>query len=178
MLSPDVPLLIHKHLPNVKLVACLRNPAERAYSDYRYNIQEKGRFSLYKDFEEVLKNDKDFVKRGFYFKQLKEYFELFPRENILILFYEDLKRDPIEFIHDIYKFLGLKDTKFIPPLANRKLSITGSYIIKYKFPLINSLTYWLNMRIEKESKLKRIIDKIGIEGYLVKLKENNRTKII
>jgi hypothetical protein len=178
MLSPQVPILIHKHFPNVKIIACLRNPAERAYSDYRYNIQENGRFTLYKDFEDVLKNDKDFVKRGFYFKQLKEYFELFPRGNILILFYEDLKRDPVEFIHGIYKFLDLKDTQVIPPLSNRKLSITGSYIIKYKFPLINLLIYWLNMRIENESKLKKIIDKIGIERYLVKLKEYNRTKII
>ena len=178
MLSPQVPKLIHKHLPNVKIIVCLRNPAESAYSDYRYNIQENGRFTLYKDFEDVLKNDKDFVNRGFYFKQLKEYFELFPQENILILFYKDLRRDPIEFIRGIYKFLGLKDTKFIPPLANRKLSITGSYIIKYKFPLINSLTYWLNMRIENESKLKRTIDKIGIERYLVKIKGYNRTKII
>jgi len=178
MLSPQVPLLIHKNLPNVKIIACLRNPAERAYSDYRYNIQEKGRFKLYKDFEDVIKNDKDFVDRGFYFKQLKKYYELFPRENILILFYEDLKKDPIEFIHGIYKFIGLKDTEFIPSLANRKLSITGSYIIKYKFPLINSLTYWLNLRIGNGSKLKRTIDKIGIERYLIKLKEYNRTKII
>ncbi len=178
MLSPQVPSLIHKHLPNVKIIACLRNPAERAYSDYRYNIQENGRFTLYNDFEDVLKNDTEFVQRGFYFKQLKEYFELFPRENILILFYEDLKKDPIEFIHGIYKFLGLKDTKFISPLANRKLSITGSYIIKYKFPLINSLTYWLNLRIVNESKLKKVIDKIGIEKYLIKIKEYNRTKII
>ena len=178
MLSPQVPQLIHKHLPNVKIIACLRNPAERAYSDYRYNLQEKGRFKLYKDFEDVIKNDKDFVDRGLYFKQLKEYFELFPRENILILFHEDLKKDPTEFIQGIYKFLGLKDTNFIPPLANRKLSITGSYIIKYKFPLINSLTYWLNLRLGNESKLKRTIDKIGIERYLIKLKYYNRTKII
>lgn len=178
MLSPQVPLLIHKHFPNVKIIACLRNPAERAYSDYRYNIQENGRFTLYKDFEDVLKKDKDFVKRGYYFKQLTEYFELFPRENILILFYKDLKNNPLEFIHGLYKFLGLKDTKFIPPLANRKLSVTGSYIIKYKFPLINSLTYWLNLRLGNESKLKRTIDKIGIERYLIKLKYYNRTKII
>ena len=177
MLSPNVPFLIHQHLPNVKIIACLRNPVDRAYSDYRYNIQENGRFRRYKNFEDTIKKDKDFVERGFYYKQLKKYFELFPRERILILFFEDIKKNPVEFIHKIYKFLGLQDTNFIPPLANRKLSITGSYFIKYKFPLINSLTYWLNSRIEKGSKLRKSIDKSRLEKYLIKIREYNRTKV-
>jgi len=177
MLSPQVPSLIYKYLPNVKIIACLRNPAERAYSDYRYNMQEGGRFRRYNNFEDTIKNDKDFVERGFYYKQLKPYFDLFPREHILILFYEDLKKDPIEFIQSIYKFLDLKNTAFIPPLAEKKLSITGTYIIKYKLPIINSLTYWLDSKLEKRSKLRKTINKSRLEKYLTKFREYNRTKI-
>lgn len=177
ILSPQVPSLIYKHLPDIKIIACLRNPAERAYSDYRYNIQEKGRFRIYKSFKDIINKDKDFVERGFYYKQLKRYFELFPKENILILFYEDLKKNPVEFIHTIYRFLGLKDINFIPPLANRKLSITGAYIIKMKIPPINSLIYWLNFLIKKDSRLKKFIDKKGLEKYLLKLQKFNRMEI-
>jgi len=122
MLSPKVASLIHKYLPNVKLIACLRNPADRAYSDYRYNIQEQGRFKIYKDFEDTIKNDRNFIERGYYYKQLKNYFDLFPRENILVVFYEDLKKNPVDFIHGIYSFLGLNDLEYVPSLANRKRS--------------------------------------------------------
>ena len=43
-------------------------------------------------------------------------------------------------------------TKNILPVikANRKLSITGAYIIKMKIPPINSLIYWLNLLIKKD----------------------------
>ncbi len=178
MLNPKVASLIHKHFPNVKIIACLRNPAERAYSDYRYNIQEDGRFKRYKNFEDTINNDKEFVERGFYYKQLKPYFELFPRENILILFYEDLKKDPIKFIERVHSFLGLKDESYKPSLMKRKLSITGSYIIKYKLPFLNSLIYWLDSKIEKGSKLRKLIDKSGLENYLLKFRQFNRMKII
>ena len=178
MLDARVPSLIHKYFPNVKIIACLRNPAERAYSDYRYNIQENGRFIRYNNFEDTIKNDLEFIERGFYYKQLKPYFKLFPRENILILFYEDLKKDPTTFIKNIFKFLGLNNTTFRPSLLNRKISITGSYIIKYKLPFINPLIYWLDSKIKKENKFRDLINKTGLEKYLFKFRQFNRTKII
>ncbi len=177
MLLPQVASLIHKHLPNVKLIACLRNPADRAYSDYRYNIQEGGRFRIYESFEDTIKKDQDFVERGYYYKQLKSYFDLFPRENILVVFYEDLKKNPVEFIHGIYKFLGLKDLSFIPSLVNRKRSITGAYIIKNRIPLLNFLLYWFNVKIKKEGRLRQVIDNSKLEKLFFKLQQINRKQI-
>lgn len=177
MLSPEVASLIHKNLPDVKLIACLRNPADRAYSDYRYNIQEHGRFEIYKDFEDTIKNDRDFVERGFYYKQLKNYFNLFPRENILTVFYEDLKSKPVEFIQNIYKFLGLKDLDFVPSLANRKRSITGAYIIKTKIPLLNSILYYFNSWLKEESRINRFIHRRGLEKYYEKIQRFNKKEI-
>jgi hypothetical protein len=40
--SPDAPVLIHRHYPRVKIFACLRNPVERAYSHYRFEVVRKG----------------------------------------------------------------------------------------------------------------------------------------
>lgn len=177
MLSPHVASLIHKHLPDVKLIACLRNPADRAYSDYRYNIQEGGRFRIYQSFEETLKKDRDFIERGFYYKQLKPYFDLFPRENILIIFFEDLKKNPVDFIQGIYKFLGLNDVNFIPSLVNRKRSITGAYIIKNRIPLLNFLLYWFNLKLKENSRLRNIIDNSILEKLFFKIQQFNRKQI-
>lgn len=178
MLDPKVPLLIHKDFPNVKILACLRNPADRAYSDYRYNIQENGRFIRYKNFEDTIKSDPEFVERGFYYKQLKPYFDLFPRENILILFYENLRKDPERIIEKIYKFLGVNDTNYNPSLVDRKLSVTGTYIIKYKLPFFNSLIYRLDEKVKDHPKLRFFINKIGVEKYLLIFRQFNRMKII
>ncbi len=177
MLSPQVASLIYKDLPNVKLIACLRNPADRAYSDYRYNIQEGGRFRIYASFEDTIKKDRDFVERGFYYKQLKPYFDLFPRENILVVFFENLKKNPKAFIQEIYKFLGLKDLDFIPSLVNRKRSITGAYIIKTRIPLLNFLLYWFNIRFKNESKLKTIINNSILEKLFFKIQQFNKKQI-
>ena len=177
MLSPQVASLIYKDLPHVKLIACLRNPVDRAYSDYRYNIQEGGRFKIYKSFEETLKKDKDFIERGFYYKQLKPYFDLFPRDNILVVFFEDLKKNPREFIQQIYKFLGLKDLNFVPSLVDRKTSITGVYIIKNKIPLLNLLLYWFNIRLGKKSRLRKFIDNSALEKLFFRIQQFNRKQI-
>lgn len=178
MLSPHVASRIYKHLPNVKIIACLRNPAERAYSDYRYNIQEDGRFNLYKDFEDTLEKDKDFVERGFYYKQLKPYFDLFPKKNILIVFFEDLKKNPKEFIQNIFRFLGLKNVNYVPLLVNQKLSKTGAYVITYKLPILNQLAYRINSNIKQNSLKSKFIEKMGIEKIFFKIRYLNRTKIV
>lgn len=178
MLSPHVASRIYKHLPNVKIIACLRNPAERAYSDYRYNIQEDGRFNLYKDFEDTLEKDKDFVERGFYYKQLKPYFDLFPKKNILIVFFEDLKKNPKEFIQNIFRFLGLKNVNYVPSLVNQKLSKTGAYVITYKLPILNQLAYRINSNIKQNSLKSKFIEKMGIEKIFFKIRYLNRTKIV
>ncbi|MFX0140474.1 MAG: sulfotransferase domain-containing protein [Candidatus Hodarchaeota archaeon] len=177
MASPQVASLIHKHFPNVKLIVSLRNPIERAYSHYRYNVQERGRFRIYKNFEDTIKNDKTIIERGFYYKHLKPYFDLFPRENILILFFEDIKNNPKEVVHELYKFLGLKDISYIPSLINRRRSITGAYIIKHKFPILNLLIYWLNSKIKKEGSFRKFTNKFKIEILYNKLQKVNRKEI-
>lgn len=177
MASPQVAQLIYKHFPNVKLIVSLRNPIERAYSHYRYNVQERGRFRIYKNFEETIKKDKTIIERGFYYKQLKPYFDLFPRENILILFFKDIKNNPKKVVHELYKFLGLKNTSYIPLLINRRRSITGAYVIKQKFPILNFLIYWFNSKIKKEGSFRKFTNKFKIEVLYNKLQKINRKEI-
>ena len=90
--SPQTPFLIYKHFPNVKLIVCLRNPIERAYSHYKYDMELKGFYNIYKSFEEAIKKNLSFLKLSFYYKQLKKYYDLFPNKNILVLFFEDQKK--------------------------------------------------------------------------------------
>lgn len=108
----DVPSLIHKHLPNVKLIVSLRNPVERAYSHFM-NVQAKHDHNAGISFEQKLqklRGGAELIREGFYAEQLQRYYRLFPAENILVMLYDDLVADPHAFLRRLYEFLGVDPT--------------------------------------------------------------------
>ncbi|MFX0073421.1 MAG: sulfotransferase domain-containing protein, partial [Candidatus Hermodarchaeota archaeon] len=124
-----------------------------------------------------MKKDREFVERGFYFKQLKDYIKLFPRENILIVFFEDLQKTPVDFIQKIYNFLNVKDTNYIPSKINQKKNITGQYVVKNKLPFINTLIYWTHLRLDKNGALRKLLNKFRVEELLNNLMNFNKKRI-
>jgi hypothetical protein len=158
MCFPKSAKRIHDCFPNVKLIVSLRDPKGRAYSHYKYAVQKKGRISFYKDFEDALSKDYLLVEKGFYFKQLKEYFNLFPKENILILLYGDIKKNPKEIIRKIYSFLGVKNISFVPKSLNKKVLKSSRLSTEAKFPFLNSFFYRVKIFLSRISFLRNILD--------------------
>jgi Sulfotransferase family len=116
---PEASERIREYAPEAKLIAILRNPADRAYSHYRQNIQT-GREPL-AHFHQALVREEvrirdnwwpefHYVQMGLYSAQLKRYFDTFHRDQIKIYLYEDLDSDPYGLLRDIFKFLGVDDT--------------------------------------------------------------------
>jgi len=123
---------IQEHFPNAKLIVCLRNPADRAWSHYRYGIKVQGRLSTYSSFSEAFKSDRSLAENGRYGEQLQRYLDLFDKEQIKIVFHEDIRSDPIDTIQDIYSFIGVADTKFIPIAATQRVHSTQSIVVSLK----------------------------------------------
>jgi hypothetical protein len=124
---------IKKNFPDVKLMVCLRNPIERAYSQYFLEKSPGEKPSLPPTFEEAIsKNFHNCVKAGFYYTLLKPYLDLFPRKNILILIYEDIKKDPLKFIQSIYSFLEI-DSNFNPPSLNKNFAFPPRQKFIFRF---------------------------------------------
>ena len=109
MYSPESWKLIKQHFPNVKLIVCLRNPVDMAYSFYWWKKATFDSGSLAKDFETELTRSSIYVERGQYYDQLKPYFENCPRENIKVFLFEDLRSKPADVIKEAYRFLGVSD---------------------------------------------------------------------
>ena len=97
---------IKEHLPNAKLVVSLRNPIDRLYSRY---WKSRGRFEENKElsFEDKIEQKPEFITEGFYIDHLRRYLELFPREQLLALLFDDLSDDPAGFMRSIYEFIGV-----------------------------------------------------------------------
>lgn len=133
MMFPSVPLRIKEHLPDVKLIALLRNPIDRAYSHHRMSSM---RGDDTRPFEQAIadcmsKGDagpidvaRDYVRFGEYGRVLNSYLEHFDRSRLLVLFSDDFDRDPAATLASAYRFLGV-DEEFRPPDMTRRYNVGG-----------------------------------------------------
>jgi len=130
--NPKAPERIKYYIPNVKLIAILRNPVERAYSHFLQRVM-KGLEPL-KDFTQAIQEEETrignnerqsphYIQMGFYYIQLRRYFDRFNQNQIKVYLYEDLKDNPIGVLQDIFHFLGVDET-FIPDTSLRH-NVTG-----------------------------------------------------
>ncbi len=112
---------IHAMYPEVKIIAILRNPIRRAFSQYGNAIKD-GEIPESMPFEEYYASDKSVLEQGLYAKQLQRYFNLFDRSQVLVLIYEDNK-NPQAFIQKMYSFLGVR-ADFVPSMLNDEINIS------------------------------------------------------
>jgi hypothetical protein len=135
LFHPAVPARVAATLPDVRLIALLRNPVERAYSHYQMMVKlGKEHLSLEEALaaepkrlagveEELLKErptwengqrahhhhrHRAYIGRGLYAEQLERWFEHFPREQLLVLRAEDFFARPEEILAQVFEFIGLR----------------------------------------------------------------------
>ncbi|MEQ8466144.1 sulfotransferase domain-containing protein [Coleofasciculus sp. E1-EBD-02] len=106
---------IQNLFPHVKIIAVLRNPAERAYSHILWARGEYFTPQQIKDFDSVVLSKffekETFRKPGLYYQNLKKYFDLFDRAKIQILLYDDIVHKKQVFFKDLLTFIGV-DSNF------------------------------------------------------------------
>lgn len=133
------PARIHALCPQVKLIACLRNPIDRTYSHYRMAVR---RGTESRSFREVVEerlrepvgppevkqgriNDAPYLlEYSRYGETLQRYLRYFERERILILFQEDLAGRPQMVLEELFSFLGV-DPGYRPPNLGREYHVGG-----------------------------------------------------
>lgn len=128
LFHPQVPARVAETLPDVKLVAILRNPVERAYSHYQHR-RRAGREPL--SFAEAIAAEdrrlrggdelilvdrryrrhhfhRAYFRRGLYAEQLERWLAHFAREQLLVLRSEDFFERPGDVYAETLEFLGLR----------------------------------------------------------------------
>lgn len=132
--------MIAETRPDAKIVAILRHPVDRAYSQYWMSRRNE---THERSFETCLEDSRPLVERGRYAEQLARFFDCFPRANLRILFYEELFADPAKALCGLYGFLGVDDG-FTPsgigsPVGNTVVypKRMGHFVYKRLSPIIN-----------------------------------------
>ena len=121
------PERIQHHIPDARLIAILRDPVERAYSQF-LSLVRQGLEPL-TDFAQAMETEEERIRnnwsprwhykqRGFYYAQLKHYFDLFDRSQIRVYLHEDFKTNSISVMQDIFRFLDVDDT-FVPDTSQK-----------------------------------------------------------
>lgn len=118
LFSPTATVNIKKYLPQGKLIAILRDPAQRAYSLYlmRYRANKPEALTnennLIDSFAKFVNQGQGGVLNQRYYGSIKRYSKHFKREQLKICLYQDLKEEPNLLIEDICQFLDL-DSKIL-----------------------------------------------------------------
>jgi len=112
---------IASSLPEVKLTMTLRNPIEIAYLQYLTQKRSRKWTPEQYRFEEVLDIHawqlfRMWIEPGFYHLHLTRVYRYFPRERVLVLFYDDLLEDPRKFLRRVFSFLGVKEDLELPSM--------------------------------------------------------------
>ncbi|NET03831.1 MAG: sulfotransferase [Symploca sp. SIO2B6] len=125
--NPRTPQRIYDYKSDMRLIAILRNPADRAHSHFAQYVF-KGEEPI-TDFAQAIKAEdidvphiwwgyRHYVRLGFYYRQLQPYFDLFPPHLIKVFLFEDFQTNPQGLLRDIFEFLGV-DSSFVADTASK-----------------------------------------------------------
>ena len=180
---PEVPERLANFFPRARLIFVFREPVSRAFSHYWMTVR-RGREKL--SFPDALaaepermrgdhlsQSDFSYASRGLYATQVERYLNYFPREQMLFLLSEDLKREPESNLARVYKFLDLPSIPF--------QSISDEESHQAYMPISKSFQGLL----DESSKIKRFGKAIlpasvrrPMMNFLYRLQARNRRKFV
>lgn len=154
---------IKNSLPDIKIIAILRDPTERGFSHYKMSVRRGYEKRSYADaIKELLRPEKlehdrqyqdwsnTYVVGGEYGRILQYYYDQFDNSQILVLFTNDLRDNPEVVFKKILSFIGANED-YIPADISKKFHVGGSeprvklltpgYI--YKVPFVSYI--WKNI---------------------------------
>ena len=125
--------LIKEHLPNTKIIAILRQPVERAYSNFLH--AKRADREPIENFEDAFNAEEERIEKnwsplyhyktkGHYYQQLKRYIDLFPENQIKVILFKDIISNPQKVSKEVFDFLEV-DNSFTPN-TSKKANVSGS----------------------------------------------------
>lgn len=132
--SLDALKAIKEHSPNAKILAILRNPIDRCYSHFNWHYAKDPNCNQ-QQFYDMINNPhmlKHFGDKSKYFNKLMNCFEVFPKEQLMFIKYEDFKKDNEKIVMDTLRYLNLDVSKYT--FVKRMLLLS-----EWKYPMIDQV---------------------------------------
>ena len=151
LLDKNAPKRIYEILGRIKLIVIVRNPINRIISSYGRWIRENGEINI----EEYINNNVDYcVDRGYYYRLIFRFKKYFSSKDIIITVYEDIQKNPKDFLGRIYYFLNVE-----PAFNNSIINSRFNIGINERGFFLNSIVRLRNIAYKSNS-LSKIIKSI------------------
>lgn len=138
----------HPHYKKLKILIALRNPVERAYSQYMMKVRDLVEDKTFKEalqleekrMQENAHFDFFYKDRGLYFNQVKAYLDVF--DDVKIVFYDDIKHNVDNVLEEITEFLNVKKHVYT---KIRRQNVSGVSRFKFLTHLIREKSWFKNL---------------------------------
>ena len=123
---------IHEYDANMKIVVTIRQPVDRAYSHYLWRRTSgierhptlEGALAWEANLSASHWNDPGYLDTGYYARHLQAYYDLFSKEQIKVVLFDNFVRDPVSSCQEIFGFLGVDET--FEPDVKKKYFASGT----------------------------------------------------
>lgn len=151
---PLAPARVKQHFPNARLLAIIREPVRRTFSNYLHAIR-KAVISPKVSFATYIADEANLLPAR-YDDHFEHWLQEFPREQIHVVILETFLEDQLVGYRELFDFLGV-DPSFVPPGYAERSNEARSY----RFLWVENIlvrTYWFLSRRGYTRLVKRIVD--------------------
>lgn len=156
----ECPERMARMLPDAKLILIVRDPAERAYSQYKHWVQETG---YQKDFDTFLEEHPSGIDRGRYWTHLQRYLRHYSPDRVHVIVFEELVADPAAQLRELHAFLGV-DPGHVPPNIGEAANVSGDPRFRFAYVQAKRLSRWLYAR--GQGRLVTVVKRIPVTSLV------------
>lgn len=137
----EAPARIERELPGARLLVIVRNPIDRAHSEWAHLV---GKFAERRCFAEFLRQEPDVLAKGRYAEQLRRFPRALAEGRVKVLVFEECIADPESASREVAGFLGIGAGGFVADARPRN----ESYVPRFPaaFAALRSCSDWLRAR--------------------------------
>jgi len=107
---PGVPERVHTYHPAMRLILFLREPVQRAVSNHKHEVRIGHLAGDDLSFEYGLENNPMYIEQGLYATHYERWLQYFPREQILVVLFDDVSTSAAAVARQVYRFLGIDES--------------------------------------------------------------------
>ncbi len=125
--TPGTAERVAHYNPDMRVILIVREPVARAFSNHKHEVRIGHFQGADLSFEAGLRNNPSYIEQGLYARHLRRWLEVFPREHILVLRFDDVFARPRDVAVQVCNFLAIVE---LPPDVDVSRKSNESYLVR------------------------------------------------
>lgn len=167
----DSPGRVFNYNPDMRIILSLRDPIERAYSNHLHEVRLQHITGENLTFEAGLENNPMYLLQSRYSIHLARWLNIFARSQILVLFQEEIRDDPVRQSRRLFQFLGISENHH-SEFLQKKVNVSQ----RSKYPRVNKFLQRAG-RAGRALGANRLVECIKKNNWVHQFRQNNEVDL-